>query len=143
MPDPGGDDSTNKGKRKVNLDDLEHQDPLLVFGSEILTIILAKLDLRSLAEARLVSLGWKPVASSDRIWGSKVIFFLLFYELACWLNCLFVLLRLRISVSYRPSPKSLNASMSCGNLPSLKSGIASYGKLTANAEWREDGNKET
>ncbi|XP_042050638.1 uncharacterized protein LOC121796018 isoform X1 [Salvia splendens] len=71
MPDSGGEEATNKGKWKVKVDDLEHQDPLLVFGSEILTIILAKLDLRSLAEARLVSRGWKPVASSDRIWGFK------------------------------------------------------------------------
>ncbi|KAG6431287.1 hypothetical protein SASPL_109366 [Salvia splendens] len=117
MPDSGGEEATNKGKWKVKVDDLEHQDPLLVFGSEILTIILAKLDLRSLAEARLVSRGWKPVASSDRIWGFK--------------NRSF---RERISVSYRLSPKSLTASMSCGNLPSRKSGIASYGELTAYAE---------
>ncbi|KAL1548323.1 hypothetical protein AAHA92_16569 [Salvia divinorum] len=111
MPDSGTEESS---KREVC--QVAAEDPLLVFGSEILTIILAKLDLRSLAEVRLVSRGWQAVASSDRIWGPKDF-------------CLI----------FRPSPKSLSASMSRENLPFRKSGIASYGELTANAEWREDG----
>lgn len=50
----------------------------------------------------------------------------------------------RISFSYIDRVQNLNsASMSRGNLPSWKSGIASHGGLTANANWRKDGNKET
>lgn len=50
----------------------------------------------------------------------------------------------RISFSYLDRVQNLYcASMTCGNLPSWKSGIASHGGLTANANWRKDGNKET
>ncbi|KAL1545300.1 hypothetical protein AAHA92_22043 [Salvia divinorum] len=85
MSESGGEESSQPGKRKVKADDigeeelqLAAEDPLLVFGSEIMTIILAKLDLRSVVEARLVSRGWQAVASADRIWGPKVIFVLPF-----------------------------------------------------------------
>ncbi|KAH6809155.1 hypothetical protein C2S51_026938 [Perilla frutescens var. frutescens] len=54
--------------------ELAVEDPLLVLGSEIMTMILGKVDVRSAALARLVSRGWQAVASSDRIWASKVRF---------------------------------------------------------------------
>lgn len=54
--------------------ELAAEDPLMVLGSEIMTMILGKLDMRSVAVARLVSRGWQPLASSDRIWAPKVNF---------------------------------------------------------------------
>ncbi|XP_047979883.1 uncharacterized protein LOC125221713 isoform X3 [Salvia hispanica] len=79
MSESGGEESSQQGKRKVKADEiggeelqLAAEDPLLVFGSEIMTIILAELDLRSVAEARLVSRGWQAIASADRIWGPKI-----------------------------------------------------------------------
>lgn len=91
MSESGGEESSNSGKRKAKAEGLggglsgwrmdggeelhlAAEDPLLVFGSEIMTIILGKLDVRSVAEARLVSRGWQAVASSDRIWAPKVLF---------------------------------------------------------------------
>ncbi|KAA8548916.1 hypothetical protein F0562_000600 [Nyssa sinensis] len=47
------------------------QDPLVVFGSEIMMIILNYLDARSVALSLLVSRGWHGVASSDRLWSTK------------------------------------------------------------------------
>lgn len=47
-------------------------DPLEVFGSGIMMMILNKLDARSVALARLVSRGWLVLASSDKIWAPKV-----------------------------------------------------------------------
>lgn len=47
-------------------------DPLAVFGSGIMMMILNKLDARSVALARLVSRGWLVLASSDKIWAPKV-----------------------------------------------------------------------
>ncbi|KAL8479768.1 hypothetical protein ACS0TY_026633 [Phlomoides rotata] len=46
-------------------------DPLVVFGSGIMMMILDKLDARSVALARLVSRGWLVLASSDKIWAPK------------------------------------------------------------------------
>lgn len=94
MAEYGGDESGKPGKRQAKWEGLAGggepsssrreggdefhsaaaEDPLLVFGSEIMTIIMGKLDIRSVAEARLVSRGWQAVASSDRIWGPKVRF---------------------------------------------------------------------
>lgn len=50
-------------------------DPLAVFGSGIMMTILGKLDAPSVALARLVSRGWLAVASTDKIWGTKVFYF--------------------------------------------------------------------
>ncbi|XP_010243639.1 PREDICTED: uncharacterized protein LOC104587644 isoform X1 [Nelumbo nucifera] len=47
------------------------QDPLVVFGSDIMLMILSRLDARSLAVSLLVSRGWHSVASSNSIWSSK------------------------------------------------------------------------
>ncbi|EPS70911.1 hypothetical protein M569_03848, partial [Genlisea aurea] len=47
-------------------------DPLAVFGSGIMLIILSKLDALSVAQARLVCRDWLDIASSDKIWLSKV-----------------------------------------------------------------------
>lgn len=98
MADSGSEETGKPGKRKANSDNLvgepsswrrergeefhlAAEDPFLVFGLEIMTIILGKLDVRSVAEARLVSRGWEAVASSDRIWGPKVRFLCPFFFL--------------------------------------------------------------
>ncbi|KAL3828331.1 hypothetical protein ACJIZ3_017133 [Penstemon smallii] len=47
------------------------EDPLVVFGSGVMMIILSKMDARSVALSRLVSRGWLAVASTDRIWAPK------------------------------------------------------------------------
>uniref|UniRef100_A0A7N0TT16 F-box domain-containing protein n=1 Tax=Kalanchoe fedtschenkoi TaxID=63787 RepID=A0A7N0TT16_KALFE len=47
------------------------QDPLEVFGSDIMMMILSHLDARSVALSLLVSRAWHGVASSDRLWTSK------------------------------------------------------------------------
>lgn len=49
-------------------------DPLAAVGFDIMTMILARLDARSVARSLLVSRGWHGVASSDRLWTSKVLF---------------------------------------------------------------------
>lgn len=54
-------------------------DPLEVFGTDIMLMILSHLDARSVALSLLVSRRWNGVASSDTIWGPKVC---LFYALA-------------------------------------------------------------
>ncbi|KAL8048332.1 hypothetical protein ABFX02_07G057200 [Erythranthe guttata] len=53
------------------------QDPLAVFGSGIMLVILSRLDARSVALARLVSRGWLAVASVDEIWAPKDIIHIL------------------------------------------------------------------
>ncbi|GLT68996.1 hypothetical protein SLA2020_411830 [Shorea laevis] len=47
------------------------QDPLEVFGRDIMVMILSNLDARSVALSLLVSRAWHGVASSDRLWSSK------------------------------------------------------------------------
>ncbi|KAL9688743.1 hypothetical protein QQ045_033167 [Rhodiola kirilowii] len=48
------------------------QDPLEVFGRDIMMMILSHhLDARSVAQSLLVSRAWHGVASSDRLWTSK------------------------------------------------------------------------
>ncbi|KAJ4722867.1 F-box domain containing protein [Melia azedarach] len=47
------------------------QDPLEVFGGDIMLLILGKLDARSVALSLLVSRAWHGVASSDSLWTSK------------------------------------------------------------------------
>nr|GMD85513.1 F-box family protein [Ipomoea batatas]GMD90755.1 F-box family protein [Ipomoea batatas] len=46
-------------------------DPLEVFGTDIMLMILSHLDARSVALSLLVSRRWNGVASSDTIWGPK------------------------------------------------------------------------
>lgn len=50
------------------------QDPLEVFGSDMMMMILSYLDAPSVALSLLVSRGWHGVASSDRLWSTKVRF---------------------------------------------------------------------
>lgn len=50
------------------------KDPLEVFGRDLMMMILGNLDARSIALSLLVSHGWHDVASSDRLWSSKVPF---------------------------------------------------------------------
>ncbi|XP_043721286.1 uncharacterized protein LOC122668815 isoform X2 [Telopea speciosissima] len=70
--------SWDKGKkRKRFVEEKEErselrQDPLVVFGSDIMLMILSRLDARSVALSLLVSHGWHGVASSDRLWSSKI-----------------------------------------------------------------------
>ncbi|KAK6130510.1 hypothetical protein DH2020_035768 [Rehmannia glutinosa] len=47
------------------------QDPVVVFCSGVMMIILSKLDVRSIAVARVVSGGWLAVASADMLWEPK------------------------------------------------------------------------
>ena len=54
-------------KKKCNL-----HDPLVVFGYDIMLMILSHLDARSVATALVVSREWRSVASSDTIWSKKV-----------------------------------------------------------------------
>ncbi|XP_043707685.1 uncharacterized protein LOC122657010 isoform X2 [Telopea speciosissima] len=48
------------------------KDPLVVFGRDIMLMILSRLDARSVALSLLVSRGWHAVSSSDRLWRSKL-----------------------------------------------------------------------
>ncbi|KAJ8649740.1 hypothetical protein MRB53_002763 [Persea americana] len=61
-----------KRRREEESEDLDEvRDPLMVFGSDILMMILTNLDARSVARSLLVSRGWCRVASSDRLWSPK------------------------------------------------------------------------
>ncbi|XP_042483000.1 uncharacterized protein LOC122063341 isoform X2 [Macadamia integrifolia] len=63
-------------KRKRYVEEEERsellQDPLLVFGQDIMLMILSRLDAQSVARSLLVSHGWHAIASSDRLWSSKL-----------------------------------------------------------------------
>ncbi|KAK9058438.1 hypothetical protein SSX86_023280 [Deinandra increscens subsp. villosa] len=52
-------------------DDDSLQDPLVVYGYDIMLMILNRLDARSLASMLLVSRSWRAIASSDIIWSKK------------------------------------------------------------------------
>ncbi|KAK3026392.1 hypothetical protein RJ639_042602 [Escallonia herrerae] len=74
-----GEDRVRKRKRRRKREESEEQvdegpvrDPLVVFGSDIMMVILGYLDARSVALSLLVSRGWRGVASSDRLWASKI-----------------------------------------------------------------------
>lgn len=75
----------NREKRKEKIEEEEDlsQDPLEVFGRDIILMILKNLDARSVALSLLVSRAWHGVASSDSIWSAKVKFLLSFLTL--WL----------------------------------------------------------
>uniref|UniRef100_A0A251UKC6 Putative F-box domain-containing protein n=1 Tax=Helianthus annuus TaxID=4232 RepID=A0A251UKC6_HELAN len=47
------------------------EDPLVVFGWDVMLMILNHLDARSLALSLMVSRSWHGVASSDAIWAKK------------------------------------------------------------------------
>ncbi|XP_077252742.1 uncharacterized protein LOC143892179 [Tasmannia lanceolata] len=53
-------------------EDSQVRDPLVVFGSDIFMMILSHLGARSVAQSLLVSRGWHEVASSDRLWSTKL-----------------------------------------------------------------------
>ncbi|ESR33745.1 hypothetical protein CICLE_v10005680mg [Citrus x clementina] len=63
----------NREKRKEKIEEEEDlsQDPLEVFGRDIILMILKNLDARSVALSLLVSRAWHGVASSDSIWSAK------------------------------------------------------------------------
>lgn len=61
-----------KGKEKVEEEEQGSCDPLVVFGSDVMLIILSFLDARSVALSLLVSRDWYGVASSDRLWSTLV-----------------------------------------------------------------------
>ena len=75
----------NREKRKEKIEEEEDlsQDPLEVFGRDIILMILKNLDARSVALSLLVPRAWHGVASSDSIWSAKVKFLLSFLTL--WL----------------------------------------------------------
>ncbi|XP_059290090.1 uncharacterized protein LOC132043600 isoform X1 [Lycium ferocissimum] len=60
-----------KEKKQRILETGRVRDPLVVFGSDIMLLILSCLDARSVALSLLVSPEWRAVASSDKIWSSK------------------------------------------------------------------------
>lgn len=62
----------------------ERRDPLDVFGSDVMMMILSCLDARSVALSLLVSRRWHGVASSDRLWTSKVCLFCIFLLILLW-----------------------------------------------------------
>ncbi|KAF7131605.1 hypothetical protein RHSIM_Rhsim09G0045000 [Rhododendron simsii] len=80
--DGAAEDSAKKKKRKKRKREKENegvvvnneQDPLVLFGSDIMMKILKNLDARSVALSLLVSRGWYGVASSDRLWTAKSMF---------------------------------------------------------------------
>ncbi|KAL2463479.1 uncharacterized protein Fot_53135 [Forsythia ovata] len=72
FPDGEVDTEGSAGKRKNGGEEVELQDPLMVFGSEIMVLILGQLDARSVALSRLVSRGWHRIATSDEIWALKL-----------------------------------------------------------------------
>ncbi|KAI8537799.1 hypothetical protein RHMOL_Rhmol09G0052200 [Rhododendron molle] len=80
--DGAAEDSVKKKKRKKRKREKEkeggvvnnEQDPLVLFGSDIMMKILKNLDARSVALSLLVSRGWYGVASSDRLWTAKSMF---------------------------------------------------------------------
>ncbi|KAK9288266.1 hypothetical protein L1049_016716 [Liquidambar formosana] len=68
-------ETTGKKRKREREKDSEEevllQDPLEVFGSDIMMKILNHLDARSVALSLLVSRGWHGVACSDRLWTTK------------------------------------------------------------------------
>ena len=70
--------NVTKKRKMIKKTNLEYkteenlQDPLVVFGWDIMLMILNHLDARSVALSLLVSRGWHGVASSDAIWSKKV-----------------------------------------------------------------------
>lgn len=78
-----GSNRKKKRKKRVQLDGYEvadnangdclQQDPLDVLGWDLMMKILSNLDARSVALSLLVSRRWHRLASSDRLWSSKVI----------------------------------------------------------------------
>ncbi|XP_047323040.1 uncharacterized protein LOC124926786 [Impatiens glandulifera] len=62
---------TRGGGVLSNSNELVAQDPLAVFGSDIMAAMLSRLDARSVALSLLVSRRWYAVAASDRLWTSK------------------------------------------------------------------------
>lgn len=61
-----------KRRKEGDDDDDDTMDPLVVFGSDIMLMILSYLDARSVALSLLVSRRWHGIASSDRLWTLKV-----------------------------------------------------------------------
>lgn len=62
-----------KRKREGEGSEPLSRDPLEVFGTDIMLIILSNLDARSVALSLIVSRSWYGVASSDRVWSLKVL----------------------------------------------------------------------
>ena len=92
--DSGGDVTKSPGskrkKKRKRQDGAEEgksevlQDPLEVFGSDMMMMILSYLDAPSVALSLLVSRGWHGVASSDRLWSTKVRFGFISFFIICF-----------------------------------------------------------
>ena len=61
-----------KRKKKMEEENGMVSDPLVVFGSDLMLMILYRLDARSLSQSILVSRGWQALAASDYLWSKKV-----------------------------------------------------------------------
>ena len=84
MAQSKGQESQGRKKRKRENDQHKNEnkeeeeeeevfrDPLEVLGTDIMLTVLSYLDAHSLALSLLVSRGWNGVASSNRLWASKV-----------------------------------------------------------------------
>ena len=68
------DQKQEHGNEEEEEEEVIARDPLEVFGRDIMMMILSNLDARSVALSLLVSRAWHGVASSDRLWSSKVWF---------------------------------------------------------------------
>ncbi|XP_057847493.2 uncharacterized protein LOC131057365 isoform X2 [Cryptomeria japonica] len=60
-----------KRRKKVEEEKDNYSDPLVVLGSDIMLLILHRLDARSLAQSILVSHGWQALAACDSLWAKK------------------------------------------------------------------------
>lgn len=62
----------NKKRKRGMKKKLLKKDPLVVFGYDIMLMILTRLDAHSVATSLLVSRKWRQVGSSDVVWAKKV-----------------------------------------------------------------------
>lgn len=72
------------------------QDPLEVFGGDIMLMIVRNLDARSVVLSLLVSRGWHSFASSDSLWTSKVFLSLYLSLFSFWIRFCLILCCFRV-----------------------------------------------
>lgn len=65
--------AAKRGGKEEKKEVIVLKDPLKVFGRDIMSMILDNLDARAGVLSLLVSHAWHGVASSDRLWSSKVL----------------------------------------------------------------------
>ncbi|KAH9307441.1 hypothetical protein KI387_035352 [Taxus chinensis] len=67
----GGFRRKRRRKKEKENERENNSDPLVVLGSDIMLMILYRLDARSLAQSILVSHGWQALAACDHLWSKK------------------------------------------------------------------------